>query len=166
MSLMDFKSSLKPELQEQFADVFNLVKNADGQEIDLRKMSWMSEEFKVFFDENESGVEKIKSKFEIRKGQKKIKGALKTIFLLERSDYWPNLDFIPTSDAEFPTIDGALSSFYEQKDLIEALIKNDALFDERYFWKEKDGVWKKSWWLGDRIETPGEQKDDTPAALR
>jgi len=152
MSLMDFQHALKPEAREECEAFFNVVKKADGSEVDLRKTSWMSEEFKVFFDENDSGVEQIKSKFEIKKGQKKIKGALKDIFFVLRSDYWPQESEPIPSDAEFLTIDEALSHFYGQKDLIEALIQNDALFDERYFWKQKDGQWHKSWWMDDSIE--------------
>lgn len=148
MSLLDFQYALKPEAKEQFADVFNIVKNSKGENVDLRKMVWLTPEFKVFSEENESGIEKIKSKFEVKKGQKKVKGIPKTIFILERSDYWPNSEDGPMNcGAEFDTIDGALAEFYSDKDLIELLIKNDALHDGRYFWKYTEGEWQKSWFL-------------------
>lgn len=161
MSLLDFQNALKPEAKEEFADVFNIIKKADGSEVDLRKMSWMSEYHKVFFDDrmnNESGIEKIKSKFDIKKGSRKIKGELKTVFILERTDYWNSaISNEPVCcDGEHNTIEEALTEFYGQKDLIQELIKNDALFDQRYFWKYRDGKWNKSWFLE-------EPEDDTVA---
>lgn len=151
MSLMDFQNALKPEAKEVFADVFNIVKNEKGEDVDLRKMSWLSEYHKVFFEDSETGIEKIKSKFEIRKGQRKTKDGMKTIFLLERTDYWK--EFGPAScDGEHKSIDDALNEFYFQRNLIEDLIKEDAIFDGRYFWKQKDGKWHKSWWLDSGCE--------------
>lgn len=158
-SLFDFKYEIResaPAFQESMADLFNIVKKKDGSEVDLRKIVWESPEFKQFAEEAETEEEeviKVRAKFEIRRGMKKTSKGVRTIFVLEREDFFANDTEGYPASSESLTIEDALSEFYSQKYLIEVLIKHDALFDQRYFWKKENGAWSKSWWLEDPTES-------------